>query len=646
MIYCPKCGAANRDGSRFCNECGERLGTRTELKCPECGALNPVQNLFCDECGARLMPAPPPGPGTEATPGVRGLSLPTKMPLSQEDEPAATVQRSGAEEDLPPWLQELGASLAAESPARGGGSTGGEEQMPDWLRDLRSSLPPEPGLEGTPDQVTGTQPAAESEALVEPEPEVEGEGVPEWLAELRPSEPEVESEALVESEPEVEGEGVPDWLAEFETAAETEGITPPSETAPEWLPDIPATPEEEAELVGEELAASELPDWLAPGAEGLAGEALERADIPDWLLALKPQEVREEEGEAQAPVASGSVEHAGLLADLAGTLPAETVIAQPRAAAGRAFESPPLVETSQSRLFAEIVAQPLALAAKALPQRRPLRVGKLPLLIINLALLVAVALPLALGTSFLPRTFEPTPPVVGLYDAIEGVERGDPVLVAFDYDPTTSGEMDVIARSLVGHLADRQAQIVAVSLLPAGPATAEGLLDDMVGLGGYVNLGYLPGEQVAVRLLGESLPLAAAADFRGTPLTELEAMAGLQSLRDFALVIELAAAQNSLRWWIEQAQAPYDLTLGAGVSASVEPVARAYYDTRPPQLVGLVAGVPGAARYEAAKDKAQGPDEALVARLDAQLGGHVVLILVLLIGNGVYLVRRRTKEER
>jgi hypothetical protein len=25
MIYCPKCGTANRDGSKFCNECGGRL---------------------------------------------------------------------------------------------------------------------------------------------------------------------------------------------------------------------------------------------------------------------------------------------------------------------------------------------------------------------------------------------------------------------------------------------------------------------------------------------------------------------------------------------------------------------------------------------------------------------------------------------
>ena len=733
MIYCPKCGTANREGSRFCNECGEKLGTQTRLKCPECGALNSVQNLFCDQCGARLMPAPPPGPGTEATPTIKGLSLPTKTPLGQEgqeDQESTAAQKRGSEEDLPAWLQELSASLAADSPARGGGSSAGEEEMPDWLQGLRSSLPPEQEKASDESAAMQGEPEPEPEAAAEPEPLAEAEEVPDWLAELRPAEAQPAPEAAAEPEPVTEAEEVPDWLAELrpaqpepppeegleailpeteseaekgpewlaalaadaalaaveaaarepeekageepapdwltdleppagaempdwlaelEVAAATEGVTPPSETTPEWLPDLPDTPEQEADLVGEELAAAELPDWLVPSEEGTAGgERLEKAEIPDWLLALKPKEAGEavEEGEAPELTPSGPVEETGLLAGLAGTLPVEMLIAQPRAASEKEFEPPPSVETPQSRLFAEIVAQPLPLTPKALLRRRAPRLGKLPLLLINLILLAVVALPIVLGTSFLPRTIEPTPAVTALYNAIKGLESRAPVLVVFDYDPTTSGEMDVIARALVSHLAERQAQIVALSLLPAGPATAQNLLDDVVGPGSYVNLGYLPGQPVAVRLLGESLPLAVAADFRGTPLTDLGTMAELHSLQDFALVIELAASQDSLRWWVEQAQAPYDVPLAAGVSASVEPLARAYYETQPPQLVGLVGGVPGAARYDAARGGAQGPGEALLARLDAQLAGHIVLILVLLIGNGVYLVRRRTEEER
>ncbi|MBO9371341.1 MAG: zinc ribbon domain-containing protein, partial [Chloroflexi bacterium] len=55
MIYCPKCGTANRQGSKFCNECGGPLPT-TGLRCPMCGAMNPTGNLFCDRCHTRLIP--------------------------------------------------------------------------------------------------------------------------------------------------------------------------------------------------------------------------------------------------------------------------------------------------------------------------------------------------------------------------------------------------------------------------------------------------------------------------------------------------------------------------------------------------------------------------------------------------------------
>jgi predicted amidophosphoribosyltransferase len=55
MIYCPGCGTANRDGSRFCNECGTKLPTMTSSLCSVCGTPNPPHSLFCEKCGARLV---------------------------------------------------------------------------------------------------------------------------------------------------------------------------------------------------------------------------------------------------------------------------------------------------------------------------------------------------------------------------------------------------------------------------------------------------------------------------------------------------------------------------------------------------------------------------------------------------------------
>ena len=215
--------------------------------------------------------------------------------------------------------------------------------------------------------------------------------------------------------------------------------------------------------------------------------------------------------------------------------------------------------------------------------------------------------------------------------------------------------MDALAQSVVGHLMDRGIRIVAVSLFPAGPPMAQAMLDSQAeerpayaaSYGqGYVNLGFIPGQAAAIRLLGESLQLAFPRDFQGTPLSDLTVMEGLTSIQSFDLVIELAATQDTLRWWIEQAGMPYSISLGAGVSAAVAPMARPYYQTEPRQLVGLVGGVPDAAVYEALRSGQDSLVGTMAARLDSQLAGHLVLILVLLVGNGVYLVRRGTGGER
>lgn len=44
------CGAENREGAKFCGECGVALA----LVCPACGAPNAAERKFCDECGAAL----------------------------------------------------------------------------------------------------------------------------------------------------------------------------------------------------------------------------------------------------------------------------------------------------------------------------------------------------------------------------------------------------------------------------------------------------------------------------------------------------------------------------------------------------------------------------------------------------------------
>jgi class 3 adenylate cyclase/tetratricopeptide (TPR) repeat protein len=49
-MQCPNCGNENREGRRFCSQCGNALA----VVCSHCGAGNEAQDRFCGECGTAL----------------------------------------------------------------------------------------------------------------------------------------------------------------------------------------------------------------------------------------------------------------------------------------------------------------------------------------------------------------------------------------------------------------------------------------------------------------------------------------------------------------------------------------------------------------------------------------------------------------
>src|SRR5262249_10045038 len=54
-MQCPRCRAENREGRRFCGECGEPFAST----CPSCWFLNESAEKFCGGCGTPLTPLNP-----------------------------------------------------------------------------------------------------------------------------------------------------------------------------------------------------------------------------------------------------------------------------------------------------------------------------------------------------------------------------------------------------------------------------------------------------------------------------------------------------------------------------------------------------------------------------------------------------------
>ncbi|MFP4343960.1 MAG: zinc ribbon domain-containing protein [Anaerolineales bacterium] len=308
MIRCSKCGALNRDGSRFCNDCGAPL-QKTHIRCPACGTMNPVVNVYCDHCHARLVTSEgmvPPRQMAEETVELpvrmQGISLPTRAA-------ADDIEEEG-EDETPPWLHELISSGGeGEVPPDVEGEEGlARADLPDWLSGLDVE---EDGEGGEVLNAGSEKPATASD-----------EELPDWLSDLSDEpEPEVPSRRRAESEvlPANDSEEeLPDWLSgllpeeeveEFASAAEPQGAELEAEDLPEWLTGLEEPQEEEVAPEMEPVAEGELPDWLqAAGADSVeeyaAEEPFEEEDeeLPDWLSGAAPA------GEAEPAEASGAEE--------------------------------------------------------------------------------------------------------------------------------------------------------------------------------------------------------------------------------------------------------------------------------------------------------------------------------------------------
>src|SRR5215469_13099316 len=78
-MRCAKCGADNREGRKFCTQCGSPLAA----KCPRCGAGIEPAEKFCGECGIAVG-TPPGATGKSEEPQIRIAGTPAPENLEGE----------------------------------------------------------------------------------------------------------------------------------------------------------------------------------------------------------------------------------------------------------------------------------------------------------------------------------------------------------------------------------------------------------------------------------------------------------------------------------------------------------------------------------------------------------------------------------
>ena len=443
----------------------------------------------------------------------------------------------------------------------------------DWLLGLRSDEPI-PSEESLADVEAG---GLEDGNLPSDETHISADDVPDWLARLPGESPQ-----------EAEAEPLSDWLKE-ETGETEQPPSKPVEVS-DWL-SHPLPDEGQVE-------SSESESELAPG------------EFPSWLEAIRP--VKDEPQTVSARGTPERIESAGPLAGLSGVLPAEPDHVRPRKSPTYPLE---LRVSANQRIHVDLLQGLIESEGRAqpLPQRRGISSQHVLRWTIACVLWGALLWSVITGKQEapLPAYTEETAEVNRLISQLPGEAR---VLLAFDYEPGLSAEMDAAATAVVDHLMLRGAYLTLVSTSPTGPILAERFImktqssHHYTSGVNYVNLGYIPGGAMGLLSFVENpqrtLPytLDTVAAWESEAHAGLPALQGVQHLNDFELLMVIVDDPDLARAWVEQVQPqlnePDTLTsLVMVTSAQVEPVMRPYFEANPRQVHGFVFGLRGGAAY-------------------------------------------------
>jgi len=331
-----------------------------------------------------------------------------------------------------------------------------------------------------------------------------------------------------------------------------------------------------------------------------------------------------------------SVESRGPLAGLRGVLPFEPETAQLKKPLAYAIK---LQVSENQRNHARLFEELIATESVSAPVEPGVKIASQNVLriIIFLLLFIAVGWPIYSGSQTVDLP-QPASEINQASQLINGLTVSEPVLLAVDYEPGFSGEMDAASAAIVDHLMIRGVYLALVSTMPTGPVQAERLINQVnmkaghsyQAPGQYSNLGYVPGGSAGLLGFARTPRQITPFTLDGAPGWEAAPLGDVQTLADFAAVIVITDSPETARTWVEQVQPTLlEAELIMVVSAQAEPLVRPYYEGFPQQVQGLVTGLAGGAAYE------RGMPRTSLARTywDALSYGLALTVLLIVIGS-------------
>ena len=319
------------------------------------------------------------------------------------------------------------------------------------------------------------------------------------------------------------------------------------------------------------------------------GESLRRAGRPPRLLS-----------QIQGLIPAEPVITSGRLRDPAAQISADAIpVSLPAPQPAQPSPVSAAVTAVTASLDTDAEAQSTPSPASPPASASPTKSRALPVIA---GIFFAVILLGSLGNGLAPAGASLRPSVKDAYAFIDILPQNARVLLAWDYDPATRGELQLLAQPILQHLRRKGANTVYMSLRPFGPNVAADALafsqrwtppGVRPASPPPVEFGFIPGQSAALRSLALSPVIASNQPAISAAAT---GMKPAENIDAFDLIIEFSADVASSQQWVEQIAVRSQTPLLVAASGAIAPALRPYEQTG--QIRTLLSGYPDALAYE------------------------------------------------
>ena len=272
-----------------------------------------------------------------------------------------------------------------------------------------------------------------------------------------------------------------------------------------------------------------------------------------------------------------------------------------------------------------------------------LKIGSIDRRWIFLIIAAVVIVPLIIPVGLPIR---PTDTTKNVYDSIEKLPVGSKVLLSVEYSPSTRPENHPMTISILRHLFKNNHKVFITCLWPDGQFMAQDAINQVAkqefnktyGVD-YVFLGFRPGNEAVVKGIVSNLRKLYTVDVYQKKIDEIPLMKGINNFKDFDFLFSSSAGFPGTIEWVQYASDPTGIPMASGVTSIQVNEVMPYVQAG--QMVGVLAGMPGAAEYEALINQ----KGTATSGMDAQSVAHLVIVLFIILGNVSFFIERNRSKK-